>query len=91
MRTREGRDTLGGGWCRNPGLECGQATRGSRPGLRCPQAGGTHFHCTSSCNLMVPSSVMSTTMTCGRVVKKSAMSHVTAPTASEPRPRSSIT
>lgn len=51
----------------------------------------THFHSTSSCSLMVPSSVMSTTMTCGRVVKKSAMSHVTVPTASELRPRSSVT
>lgn len=51
----------------------------------------THFHSTSSCSLMVPSSVMSTTMTCGRVVKKSVMSHVTVPTASELRPRSSVT
>lgn len=51
----------------------------------------THFHSTSSCSLMVPSSVMSTTMTCGRVVKKSVMSHVTVPTARELRPRSSVT
>lgn len=51
----------------------------------------THFHSTSSCSLMVPSSVMSTTITCGLVVKKSVMSHVTEPTASELRPLSSVT
>lgn len=51
----------------------------------------THFHSSSSCSLMVPSSVMSTTTSWGRAVKKSTTSHVTAPTTIELRPRSSVT
>lgn len=54
-------------------------------------ASNSHFHSSSSCSLTVPSSVMSTTTSWGRAVKKSAMSHVTAPTTIELRPRSSVT
>lgn len=51
----------------------------------------TYFQRTSSCSLMVPSSVMSTMIAWGLVVKKFMLSHVTTPTRIVASPRSSVT
>lgn len=50
-----------------------------------------HFQVTSSCSLMVPSSVMSTNISCGLATKKSALAQVTMPTSSQPKPFASVT
>lgn len=51
----------------------------------------SYFQVTSSCSLMVPSSVMSTNISCGLATKKSALAHVTMPTSSQPKPFASVT
>lgn len=51
----------------------------------------TYFQRTSSCSLMVPSSVISTMIAWGLVVKKFMLSHVTTPTRIVASPRSSVT
>lgn len=50
-----------------------------------------YFQVTSSCSLIVPSSVMSTNISCGLATKKSALAHVTMPTSSQPKPFASVT
>lgn len=51
----------------------------------------TYFQRTSSCSLIVPSSVISTMIAWGLVVKKFMLSHVTTPTRIVASPRSSVT
>lgn len=72
-------------------LSAAQRAWDNSQGFVWPCLGCTYFQSTSSRSLMVPSSVMSTMMAWGLVLKKLVLSQVTTPTRIVARPRSSVT